>query len=442
MSDIIFACATPPGQSAIAIFRLSGAGCLTIAERLSTKTLTHRLVQPCVIYDERGEMLDEVMLLYLKAPASPTGEDMLEIHCHGSVAVMEAITHYLARQDGLRIARPGEFTKRAFAHQKMDLTEIEGLADLIEAQTNDQRRQAIHQLKGLLREKATKWRHDIISLAARLESLIDFSDEDLPDNVQKDIETKRDQLLADIESALGDEGRGERIRNGVMIALIGPVNAGKSTALNALARRPAAIVSDEAGTTRDIVEVRLNLEGMAVSLLDTAGIRETQGQIERMGIERAQQAADSADLVVVMLDGTDDNWRAEADKLKQHIHGPSITILNKKDIYGLCADESDILCLSLHDEADIATLETEIIKVIRPMNLAGDMPLLTRARHRQLLAKTQSALIRSQEHSFHYAPELVGEDLRIAADALGQMTGHIDVEDILDDIFSSFCIGK
>ena len=442
MSDTIFACATPPGQSAIALFRLSGEACLLLAARLSGRELSHRLAQPSVIYDEKGVMLDEVMLLYLKAPATPTGEDMLEIHCHGSLAVIEAITDYLARQDELRIAKPGEFTQRAFANQKMDLTEIEGLADLIDAQTEDQRRQAIHQLKGALRQKATTWRHDIISLAARLESLIDFSDEDLPRSVQSEIEDKRDHLLYQIEVALGDEGRGERIRNGVIITLIGPVNAGKSTALNALARRPAAIVSDEAGTTRDIVEVRLNLEGMAVSLLDTAGIRETEGAIERIGIERAHAAAESADLVLIMLDGADKGWRAEADRLKKDIKVPSITILNKKDLYEKEVDEDGILQLSLHDERDIQTLENHIIEQIKPLNLSGKTPIITRARHRQLLQKAQNALIRAGENSLSDAPELVGEDLRIAADALGQMTGHIDVEDILDDIFSSFCIGK
>ena len=324
----------------------------------------------------------------------------------------------------------------------MDLTEIEGLADLIDAQTDEQRRQAIYQLKGILREKATNWRKDIISLAGRLESLIDFSDEDLPESVQSEIGDKRTRLLKEIEVALGDEGRGERIRNGVTITLIGPVNAGKSTALNALARRPAAIVSDEAGTTRDIVEVRLNLEGMAVSLLDTAGIRDTDGQIERIGIERARQAADSADLVLIMLDGADQSWRQEADRLKKGIKAPSITILNKKDLYKTEIEDEAILQLSLHDEADISVLETHIIEQIKPLNLSGQMPIITRARHRQLLQKAKDALIRSTENSLTISPELVGEELRIAADSLGQMTGHIDVEDILEDIFSSFCIGK
>lgn len=442
MTDLIFACATPPGQSAIAIFRCSGEGSLALAKRLSGKTLSHRIIQPSMIYDEAGVMLDEVMLLYLKAPHSPTGEDMLEIHCHGSLAVIEALTDYLARQDGMRIANPGEFTQRAFANQKMDLTEIEGLADLIDAQSDDQRRQAIHQLKGALRQKATKWREDIIILTARLESLIDFSDEDLPEEVEKDIEAKRDQLLDEIEIALGDEGRGERIRNGVVVTLIGPVNAGKSTALNALARRPAAIVSDEAGTTRDIVEVRLNLAGMAVSLLDTAGIRETDGAIERIGIERAHQAAQTADLVLIMLDGTDPDWPVEWERLKNEVSAPYITVLNKTDLCDDIASVDGILPLSLHDEADVKLLEKRLIEVIKPVNLSAQMPIITRARHRQLLQKVRSGLVLSKENSFQSAPELVGEDLRHAADALGQMTGQIDVEDILGDIFSSFCIGK
>jgi len=442
MRETIFALATPPGQSAIAVFRLSGDKSAIIAEALSGKLHRHRYLTPSLLKDEGGAPLDDAMMVYLQAPQTPTGEDVLEIHCHGSLSVIDAITNYLARQDGVRLARAGEFTKRAFDNGKMDLTEVEGLADLIASQTDSQRRQALGQLKGQIRRQAMAWRQEIITLSGRLESVIDFSDEELPDTVLADILEKRSALIQDLATSLDDEGRGEIIRNGLQVALLGPVNAGKSTALNALAGRPAAIVSDEAGTTRDIVEVRLDIDGIAVILQDTAGIRDEAGHVESIGIARAKQAASEADLVIIIADGAQSDWHKESSAIAESIDGPVIYIVNKADRLVGDVHGTGFMPLCLHDDKDVERLENLLAEAIKPLNHDGTAPLITRHRHRSLITKALDALQASCAANMEDAPELVAEDLRVAADALGQMTGHIDVEDILGDIFSSFCIGK
>ena len=358
-------------------------------------------------------------------------------------SVIDALTSYLGRQSGVRPAQPGEFTKRAFDNGKMDLTEVEGLADLIDAQTESQRRQALGQLKGVMRRQATHWRKEIITLSGRLESLIDFADEELPESVLTEITSIRATLIGALAEALNDKGRGEIIRNGLRAALLGGVNVGKSTALNALAGRPAAIVSDEAGTTRDIVEVRLDLDGVAVILQDTAGIRDEAGHVESIGIERAIDAAEQADLVILMADASQENWQKDTAKLAEKITAPMVKVLNKTDLLSApLVPSEEFLALSLHDEADVAKLEEVLAAHCKPLNHAGAAPFITRERHRLLVHKALEALEASVAVSLEEAPELVAEDLRTAADALGQMTGHIDVEDILTDIFSSFCIGK
>ena len=440
-AETIFALATPPGQSAIAVFRISGPEAKQVGIALSGKELQHRVAMPALLSDDEGGLLDDAVLVYFEGPRSATGEDTLEVQCHGSLAVCEAITDYFGNRPDLRPAGPGEFTQRAFANGKLDLTGVEGLADLIDAQTEAQRQQALTQLKGGLRKQAEAWRQDIISLVGRLESVIDFADEDLPDTVISDIMTKREALIHNISQQLDDGRHGEIIRHGMVATLLGPVNAGKSTALNALAKRPAAIVSNEAGTTRDIVEVRLSMAGMALSILDTAGIRETDGAIEQIGIARAQDAAAESDLVILIMDGSQKNWVQEAEAIAKDIKAPMIRVMNKADRATKAAPEG-YLSLSLHNEADIRTLEEAMIEALKPLNRDGASSLITRQRHRDLLTATLAALEESQHASLAFEPELVAESLRQASHGLAQLTGHIDVEDILGDIFSSFCIGK
>ena len=443
MQDTIFALATPVGQSAIAVFRISGAQAAVIGTRLSGKTLIHRQAQPTLIHDEDGQVLDDVVLLLFKSPQSATGEDTLEIHCHGSLSVTSAVSSYLSRQPSVRPAAPGEFTKRAFDNGKMDLTEIEGLSDLIDSQTEAQRRQALGQLKGHLRKQAEAWRDETIHLAARLESLIDFSDEDLPESVAEEVKKSRESLITSLSLVLNDAGRGELIRNGLEVVLLGPVNAGKSTALNALAGRPAAIVADEAGTTRDIVEVRLDIDGISVILKDTAGIREQAGQVETIGIERARQAANGADLVILLADGSHEHWHVEAETIAKDVTSPMMKFVNKED--RMAKDsvlENDYMSISLHQETGISLLEDELAKHCAKINHSGAQVFITRDRHRSAIQTAQDALLASKEYNFETSPEIVAEELRLAAHSLSQMLGHIDVEDILSDIFSSFCIGK
>ena len=443
MQDTIFALATPAGQSAIAVFRISGLQASALGARLSGYQLSHREAKPALIKDEAGLVLDDVVLLFFKGPQSATGEDTIEIHCHGSLSVTSAISAYLSRQPSVRPAQPGEFTKRAFDNGKMDLTEIEGLADLIESQTESQRRQALGQLKGHLRLEAEKWRGEIIHLAARLESLIDFSDEDLPESVADELTTVRQRLITSLSAVLNDSGRGELIRNGLEVVLVGPVNAGKSTALNALAGRPAAIVTDEAGTTRDIVEVRLDIDGIAVILKDTAGIRDKAGQVEAIGIARARQAANEADLVILLADGAQENWHEEADAIAAEITSPMIKFVNKQDMMATTAISAEgYQAISLHHDEGVALLEEQLAHHCADLNHSGAQVFITRDRHRLAIQTAKDSLLASQDYNFDTSPEIVAEDMRLAAHALSQMLGHIDVEDILSDIFSSFCIGK
>ena len=303
--DTIFALATPPGRSAVAVIRISGPKAAMAPAQLGAycPAAGHFVVARL---RAGGQMIDQVILLFMQGPKSSTGEDVCEIHCHGSQAVMLALLDRLAAVSGFRMAEPGEFTRRAFIHGKMDLSGVEGLADLIESQTPAQLHQAWAQIDGALRGPVMAWRAELVTLAAELEALIDFADEDLPDHVMWELRAKTQDLITALARSLNDGGVGELVRDGVTIVLTGPVNAGKSTLLNALAGRPAAIVSDEAGTTRDIVQVSIDLGGVPALLLDTAGIRAGSGIIEAEGIRRAKAAIETANLALVVVDDVAD----------------------------------------------------------------------------------------------------------------------------------------
>ena len=440
----IFAIATPPGRSAIAVIRISGplAGDAPALFGAACPKAGQFSVARLVL-DQR--VIDQVILLFMKAPFSSTGEDVCEIHCHGSRAVIDVLLARLGTEEGFAMAQPGEFTRRGFMNGKMDLSGVEGLADLIEAETTTQLHQAWAQIDGALCAPVMAWRGELVDIAAQLEALIDFADEDLPASVESALRTSTGELQSTLARHLDDGGAGELVRDGVTIALIGPVNAGKSTILNALAGRSAAIVSDEAGTTRDIIQIRLDLGGVPATILDTAGIRDESGKIEAEGIRRSVEAAGFANLVLVILDGSDPAWPAACDKIDQLTGQPKFYILNKAD-QGLSAPNAtasgDMMSISAKDPADIETLIERLAKLLVPLNHSDASVIITRQRHRRAMQEAHDALGRALGHDFQHVPEMAAEDFRVAAVALGRITGEIDVEELLGSIFSAFCIGK
>ncbi|MDC1381978.1 tRNA uridine-5-carboxymethylaminomethyl(34) synthesis GTPase MnmE [Candidatus Puniceispirillum sp.] len=454
VDDTIFAVATPPGRSAIAVIRVSGAEAASAPALFSV---------PCPVAGQfgiarlmqEGKVLDQVIILFMKAPYSSTGENVCEIHCHGSLAVIDAIIDLLGTKDGFRVAGPGEFTKRSFMNGKMDLLGVEGLADLIDAETPAQLHQAWAQIDGALRAPVMSWRAELITIAARLEALIDFSDEDLPLEIENSLRSSTKALASALLKNLNDGGVGELVRDGVVMALVGPVNAGKSTILNALAGRDAAIVSNEAGTTRDIVQIQLDFHGVPVTIRDTAGIRDASGEIESEGIKRSIMAAASADLVLIILDGSDKGWQDARDKINKSIErqvtdsgmikGQIFYVLNKADC-GIFEDASieldSMLVMSAQSPADICKLVKALEKCLVPLNHTEGSVIITRQRHRKAMQIAYDALTRAVTHNFQREPELAAEEFRAATGALGRITGEIDVEELLESIFSAFCIGK
>lgn len=449
--ETIFALATPPGRSAIAVMRISGPRALDVPELFHVKQSKQRGVRFARLRLEDGSVLDEVMCLTFRAPASPTGEDILEIHCHGSPAVIASISAILAHADYLRPAEAGEFSRRALDNGKMGLTEVEGLADLIDSDTEAQRRQASRQMGGVLHDAASEWRSNLVHLNADLAAVIDFADEELPESLLDRLQIDTSKLLATLKGHLNDSHIGEIIRDGVHVALVGPVNAGKSTTLNALARRDAAIISDEAGTTRDVIEVRLDIDGVPVILRDTAGYRETDDAVEKEGIARARAAAQTANLVLLVIDISDPDWQTAYHAFEAWDLPDTILLANKVDKLGSRLDDviphlpDGALLVSLgSDGADsgLSELKKYLSQKLAFLQSAEEAPLITRSRHRQAIERAVAALESALAQNVTEAPELAAEDYRLAAEALGRITGAVDIEDLLDHIFSAFCIGK
>ena len=450
LDDTIFALATPPGRSAIAVIRISGGSAHRAAAAFGASAPAPGQFRLARLKDGDGQTVDEALLLAMVGPRSSTGEDVLEIHCHGSSAVVQGLLQQLAALDGFRPAEAGEFTHRMFANGRIDLLGVEALADLIDSETDLQRQQAWAQMDGALRGPATEWREKLIALAARLETLIDFADEDLPPDVAADWGDRAQALATEMQAVLNDGQFGERVRNGVRVALLGPVNAGKSTLLNHLAGREAAIVSDTAGTTRDVVTATIDLGGVPVMLLDTAGIRETGDSIEAEGVRRARQAAQDAEAALVVVDGSRPGWREEVANLQLLVPASSQIIVTKSDLgiaeMGQADDWPDgALTVTFQgDGADAArhAVLDALYKLIVPANQADRASIISRLRHRHAIKAAVDGVMAACLHDLHTTPELAAEDLRHAADSLGRMIGVIDVEDLLDSIFASFCIGK
>ena len=449
----IFALSSGRPPAAIAVVRVSGSRAGVVLEKLIGRVPEPRQATLARLRDPAtGDAIDEALVLWFPAPRSETGEDTAELQLHGGHAVVAGVLDALGRIEGCRPAEAGEFTRRAFENGRLDLTAVEGLADLIAAETQAQRRQAFRQLKGLIGDRAEAWRRALIEAQALVEARIDFSDEaDVPENLVDAALHAAQQLRSEIAAALADGGRGERLRDGLVVALAGPPNAGKSTLLNRLARREAAIVSPYPGTTRDVIEVHFDLGGYPVTVLDTAGIRDSADPVEQEGVRRARAGAASADLVLWVTDVsaaglTVDNSSRSVSKSDTWL------IQNKIDLV------MDKLCISCESESDISSPTTFPISAATGAGMdallaaltafaqnyfsATEPALVTRARHRRALEDTVAALDRALAERGCGREELIAEELRAAATTLGRLTGRVDVEDILDVIFRDFCIGK
>jgi tRNA modification GTPase len=443
----IFALSSGRPPSAIALVRVSGAEAGAALVSLAGSIPSPRMATRALLRDAARQPIDDAVVLWFPGPASATGEDVAEFHVHGGRAVLAALFSALSTFDNVRAAEPGEFTRRAFENGKLDLTEAEGLDDLIHADTDRQRRQALRQLKGLLGERARDWRARIIEASALIEAGIDFSDEgDVPAELIAPALLKIKGLLAEIEEVLAAQGRSERLREGLVVAIAGPPNVGKSTLMNALARREVAIVSPHAGTTRDIIEVQLDLDGYPVTVIDTAGIRETDDPVEQEGVRRARARAAEADLVLWLADPQHDKILAEGDtpvwlvrnKIDLEAGEPEGTKSAPNSGPGGRAIEFRI---SASRGDGLPELIAALVGYAHDYFGSEDGGLIGRARQRKLLQETAASLRRSIG-IIGSGEELAAEDLRAAAHSLGRLLGRVDVEDILDVIFREFCIGK
>lgn len=440
----IYALSSAPGRAGVAVIRVSGPSARTVMELMAAPPPRPREAAfRAVRHPHSKELLDRAVVIFFPADKSETGEDVAELQTHGGRAVVQAVLAALGSLADCRLAEPGEFARRAFLNGKLDLTAAEGLADLVDAETDAQRRQALRQSSGQLAGLYDGWRSKLVSALALAEAAIDFSDEaDVPQRTMEAARIEIAPLQAEIRRHLDDGHRGEIVRDGFRVVLAGPPNVGKSSLMNALARRDVAIVSDEPGTTRDVLEVRLDLKGYPVIVTDTAGIREAAGAIEREGIRRTMARAGQADLVLWLMDAQHPDAVLPPELAGQSDR--TLAVLNKIDLVpsdrsGLLPD--DMLAISVKSGEGIAELTQRIAAIAQERIGGHEEPVITQSRHREQLALCQLAL-----GDFLAGPsdqvELRAEDLRRAATALGRLTGRVDVEDILDEVFGRFCIGK
>ncbi len=445
-SDTIFALASGPGRAGIAVIRVSGTKTEKALQRLGVKTPKPRLATRVKFTDPTSkELLDDGLVLWFPAPASFTGEDVAELHIHGGRAVIDSMMAALSSIGGVRPAEAGEFTRRAFTNDKMDITQAEALADLVDAESRAQAKQALQQMGGALKELTDDWRHRLVQALANLEAVIDFPDEDLPPEVEDRVWGEVRDLEAHIKTFLDDKHRGERIRDGLSIAIVGVPNAGKSSLLNTLAKRDAAIVSSTPGTTRDIIDVHMDIGGYAVTVADTAGLRVTSDAIEKEGVKRAQARAEQADVRIALFDGA--AYPDHDETTLKLVDENTICVFSKADLLDQEREiELDVAngmrpthFISSQSGFGMTALLQRLETIIKQKFDGVSSVALTRARHRKALEECVEALGRAQKVDL---PELAAEDLRLAAKALGRITGRVDVEEILDVVFREFCIGK
>lgn len=435
--DTICALASGLPPSAISVIRISGPAVIDITERtLSVASLKPRHATLVDLYGSDGAKVDSGLAIYMPGPASYTGEDTLEISLHGGRMITErALQAFMAA--GARLAEPGEFTRRAFEAGKLDLTRAEAVADLIDAESEAQLAQALKQMDGALETLYSGWREDLTGCLALLEASIDFPDEeDAPDRVDGPVAKRLSSLQAALKEALADGNVTERIRDGFKIAILGKPNAGKSTLLNQLAKREAAIVTDIPGTTRDVVEVRLVLGGYLVWISDTAGLRETADLVEAEGVRRARKAGEEADIRIWLYDARES---FESDLVQPG----DLVVANKADLVGPTDVSRETISISAKQGEGIGAVETAIVECLSGLTKNVAAPIITRARHRQGIVRASAHLETAANHlDSGLGAEFVAEDVRLASRELGTLTGHVDPESVLGAVFSSFCIGK
>jgi tRNA modification GTPase len=439
----IYALSSGRGPSGIAILRLSGNSVIRIVRNITkNKILKHKEVNFCKFYNPiDNSILDEGILLLFNKPNSFTGEDLAEFHIHGSNAVINSFLNVFSSQENCRLAEPGEFTKIAFQNNRIDLLKAESIGDLINSETEIQRQQAIKLIQGNASNYYNDLREKLIKSLAYIEAKIDFAEDDLPDKILNQAHESIKKIRKDIQKILEDNKIGEKIRNGFRVSIVGEVNAGKSSLLNLLSKREVAIVSEEKGTTRDVIEVFLNIDGYPVILADTAGIREAKNAIEQKGISLALNKFKEADLNIIMVD----NSSTKIDKkIKDLINSDSIVVLNKSDVkkkQSLTFD-ADTLLVSVKDNKNIDHLITKVKDKLSKKYISNDSVLITRERHRVKLNQCLKEIDNFLQKKTHKDLELAAEDLRMATRHLGSIVGKVDVEEIIGSIFKDFCIGK
>ncbi|MDE2182549.1 MAG: tRNA uridine-5-carboxymethylaminomethyl(34) synthesis GTPase MnmE [Alphaproteobacteria bacterium] len=435
--DTIFALASGLGRAGVAVIRVSGKQAADVLKSLTYKGLPKP--RRAVLRDlaAGGALIDRALCLWFVGPASYTGEDLVELHVHGGRAVVEALLAALRALPGCRLAEPGEFTRRAVENGKLDLTRAEAIADLVDAETEAQRRQALRQFGGALGSLIEEWRQSLLQTLAWAEAAIDFSEEELPADMLERTRAETVRTLRAITGQLADGRRGELVRDGLFVAVLGPPNAGKSSLVNALAGRDVAIVSETAGTTRDVIEVRLDFGGYPVTLADTAGLRQVFEAVEAEGVRRALGRAEAADLVLLLLDGSALDPRRDLPE-NMVKNEQCLVVWNKADLPW--PERRSGLAISLKTGQGLDALVAALTAQARDcLERPGEAVVITRARHRAALEEAAATLERAVEAR---EPELFAEDLRLALRALGRVTGQVDVEDLLDVIFRDFCIGK
>jgi tRNA modification GTPase len=441
----IYALSTGPGISGVAIIRISGEDASTIITQLTNKPLPKPRVATLRKINKinTSELIDEGIILWFPGPESYTGEDMAEIHVHGSKAVIDALHTTISNVENCRLAEPGEFTKLAFQNGKINLLKAESIADLIASETEIQRQQAIKIMNGKSANQFNFLRERLLKILSHVEARIDFPDEDLPNDILKEIKKSSDDVLINIEKILDDQKVGERIREGFKIAIVGPTNAGKSSLLNHLSNRDVAIVSEIAGTTRDVIETHLNIDGYPVIVSDTAGIRDSKNEIEKKGIKLSLNRAEEADLKLVVVDAKNPDF---TDVLKGLLNENAILVINKSDLLDGEIDSKikklDHVLISIKENLNIDELILKVKNNLKNKFITSEEILITRERHRQHLKQCLEHLKNFNKKNEAEDFDKAAEDLRLATRQLGMIVGKVDVEEILGSIFNDFCIGK